>query len=225
MFRSSVAAFRGLAIVLALVLGLSAAPQAFAAQGDPDEIPEGLIAGSSVTYVNEEQDFSTLLFNVLAFEDEGAAATGLDFIVDATTASLDDVAVSGEEDGTPAAELEVTELTDVEGLDELGDEARAYEIPFGEGVNVAILLVRDGLNVHYWSYITTDLSSLDGSEATPAATPTAEALIDVLLGIATPWFEDGIDPDAELIDQLPTIDELPDGYTESDRQESIDLGV
>ena len=224
MSQSSVAALRSLAIVLVMVLGLSAASPAFASQADPDDVPEGIVAGSSVSYTNEEAGFATLLFNVFAFEDEETATAGLQTIFEATTASLDDVTGPGGDGGTPAA-LELTDLSEIEGLDELGDEARAYLLPFGDGVTFVNLLVRDGVNVHYWSYITTDLSSLDGSVATPMATPTTEESADVLLGIAIPWFADGIDRDAELIDQLPTIDDLPAGYTEADRQESLDLGV
>jgi hypothetical protein len=223
MFHSSIVALRGLAIVLALVLGLSTAPQVFAAQSDQDENPEGLVAASSVTYVNEEPGFSLLQLNVFAFEDEDAASAGLDFIVDATTASLVEGAGLDEDNGTPAANPQVRDITGVEGLDELGDEARAYELPVGEGVSFVNLVVRDGSNVHYWLYSSTDLSFVVGSEATPVATPSAQAPVDVLLDIAIPWFADGIKRDGELIDQLPTLDELPEGFTEADREESIDI--
>lgn len=223
MFGTTVIWLRGIAVALALVIGLSAAPKAFATQ-DTVEPPEGLTGGSSITYTGEDGS-TTLILSAFSFEDEGAASNGIQELVDATTSSFDDLAAGTGHSGTPAAAPEATQLTDLEGLDELGDEARAYEVPLGDGLSFSSLFVRDGSNVHYWAYIAADFGSFDGSVATPEATPEGEAPIDVLLGIATPWFADGPDQDVALIDQLPGADDVPAGYTETDRQESLDLGA
>ncbi len=223
MFGKTAIWLRGIAVALALVIGLSAAPQAFAAQ-DAIAPPAGLTGGSSITYTGED-GYTTLILSVFSFEDEDAASNGIQELVDATTSSLDSLAADASDSGTPAAAPEATELTDLQGLDELGDEARAFDIPLGEGLSFINLYVRDGSNVHYWAYIAADFGSLDGSDSTPEATPTGEAPIDVLLGIATPWFADGPDQDAALIDQLPGADDVPAGFTETDRQESLDLGA
>lgn len=222
MLRPSGAALRGIVLVVALLLGLSAAPPTFAAQGATDQLPDGLVDGAYVTYTNED-DFSSISLSVFAFEDaESAETTGLDAIVEATSFSLNDGAPPAD-DSTPVADLDAMESTGIDGLEELGDEAVAYEIPFGEGVSLTNLLVRDGANVHLLSYVAIDLGSLEESGTTPEVTDDAVVPIDVLAGIAGPWFEDGIDRDAELIDQIPTVDLLPDGYTETDRQESLEL--
>ena len=223
MFGHTAIWLRGIAVALALVIGLSAAPRAFAAQ---DELapPEGLTGGSSITY-SDEDGSTTLILSAFSFEDENTASNGFQEIIDATTSSFDDLAAGTGDGGTPAAGSAVTELTDLEGLNDLGDEARAYEVPPSEGISFSVLFVRDGSNVHFWGYLTADFSSFDGSVATPAATPGAEAPVDILLGIATPWFADGPDQDAPLIDQLPGADVVPAGFTETDREESLDLSA
>ena len=223
MFGKTAIWLRGIVVALALVIGLSAAPQVFAAQ-DAIAPPEGLTDGSSITYTGED-GYTTLILSVFSFEDEDAASNGLQELVDATTSSLEGLGAGAADSGTPAATPEATELTDVEGLDDLGDEARAFDVSLGEGLSFINLYVRDGSNVHYWAYIAADLGSLGVADATPEATPTAGEPIDVLLGIATPWFADGPDIDAALIDQLPGADDVPAGFTETDRQESLDLGA
>ena len=51
---------------------------------------------------------------------------------------------------------------------------------------------------------------------------------DPLLGlvalteIGDDWFGGDKPDDGELIDQLPTVDQLPDGYSEDERSESLD---
>lgn len=223
MFGKTAIALRGIAVALALVIGLSTAPQAFSAQ-ETSEPPEGLTDGSSIQYTGGDGSI-TLILSVFSFEDDDAASSGLHELIDATSSSVGALAGDSGDSGTPAAAPDITELTDLEGLDDLGDEARAFEVPFGEGVSFINLYVRDGSNIHYWAYIAADLGAFGGSETTPEATPTGEAPVDVLLGIATPWFADGIDRDAALIDQLPGADDVPAGFTESGRQESLDLGA
>lgn len=228
MFNNPVVVSRRIVMALALLMGVSVAPQAFAAQSGPAEIPAGLTSGAQVSYTNEA-DLSTLVFTVFSFGDEAAAKAGLDQLAELATTSLESAAEPVGAGGTPEAAPKVTELTDVQGLNELGDEARAYDVPFGEGVSLVTLLVRDGANIHYWAYVITDLGSFDATASTPAATPAAtpagEAPIDVLVGIATPWFDSGINREGALIDQLPGQNDVPAGYTEVDRQESLDLGA
>ncbi len=223
MVSNAAIALRAIAVVLAVVIGLSAAPQAFAAQGTGDQ-PEGVTDASAITFAGEDGS-TTLILAVLSFEDDDAASNGLQELIDATITSFNADAADAGDSGTPAAGSEAIELTDLEGLDDLGDEARMFDVPFGEGVSFINLYLRDGTNVHYWAYVAADLGALDGSEATPEATPAGEAPVDVLLGIATPWFVDGIDRDAALIDQLPGTDDVPAGFTEIERQESLDLDL
>lgn len=215
MTRLSLLPVRLLAVALALVLATVAAPRAFAQ--DAPQLPDGVTAGATASFTNDT-DFSQLSFTVLQFEDDDAAEAGFDAVVSLSEdsfASLGDLTGSG----TPAAAPEITEVTDIEGLDDIGDQRRLTQVTITDGIDVTQLYVRDGDSVQYWASISTDLSGLTGEATTPVASPAAGSPAELLVGIAGPWFDGGFADDAPLTEQLPSQDVVPAGFTETSRQE------
>ncbi|HEV2528045.1 MAG TPA: acid shock protein [Thermomicrobiales bacterium] len=215
MFGRSTAAVRVLAIAVAMALGLSSVATAFAQ--DTTAPPEGLVDGAQATYATEDS-LSQLIFSVFQFEDEAAAEAGLDAVLEVASASL----------GDTGAAAEPTELTDVEGLDEIGDRASAYDLEIAEGVNVTYIVILDGVYIHYWAFVGADLDALGLStpeaDAPPdlAATPGAGGdPVDVLVDIASSVLGEGAPEGAALGDLLPTDEDVPAGYTENSRSESL----
>lgn len=214
MFGRTTTALRGVAVAAAVALGVSTTAPAFAQDVAP---PEGLVDGAQATFASED-NLSQYIFSVFQFEDEAQAEAGLDAVIDVASQSL------GEAD---AAE-EPTELTDVEGLDQLGDQATAYSLQFAEGVDLTYIVVLDGVYIHYWASVGADLSDITGSTPEADATATADstpgaggAPVDELVSIATAVIGEGAPESAALGDLLPTVEDLPEGYTEVSRTESL----
>ena len=137
--------------MLALVIGLVGSLQA-SAQIDEDDVPDGALDGAAVSYSSETGDdplAPIFSFSVFAFEDDDAASESLDAFMGQL---VDDVAAAVETDETMAgAELIEVDEGDVDGLDDLGDEAVAYRVTFGEEVGnlgISLLGIRDGDRLH-----------------------------------------------------------------------------
>lgn len=206
---------------LALLLSLGVTLQG-AAQSDDDDIPEGVTDAASISYVLESGDDPLAPiygFMIFSFVDDDAASTAMD--------AVPDEFIGMDETGSELIEIDTDEI---DGLDDLGDEARAYRIDFGDevgGLDFSILSVRDGSNLHVWTSIVLDFSFAledDAAAADDDAAEPADPLFGAtdLVEIAADWF-DGDKPDrGDLIDQLPTVDQLPDGYVEGDRAENLD---
>lgn len=216
------------AICLGLVGGLPAAAQ-FTDSG----VPEGAIDGASISYLEESGEDPLApyySFEVFTFEDDDAATAALADLPQQLSEQIS-AGTDASDPTTGDAELVEVDAADVEGLDGLGDEARAYELSFGEDLGnsaFSLLTVRDGANVHLWLSFVLDFSAVLGDSGTPAATPAATPTVDAGQGVADlvkigdAWFNGDKPDDGDLIDQLPTIDQLPDGYTEADRYENLD---
>jgi hypothetical protein len=213
--------------VLALVVALIGTV-AVSAQDEPlTGIPEGATDGASISYMSENEDdplAPVLTFAMFSFEDDEAAEEGFEDYVEQFETAMAETAAEESENGLV---VELVEMggDELDGLDELGDERMAWRIDYvGEdvaGFSFGILMVRDGETVQAWSRIIFDLSVLMGGEATAEPVGANDA-INFLVGFATDWFDGGMPDDGDLIDRLPTIDDLPAGYAETERAEGLD---
>ena len=234
--------FRVAAMAVALVFGLSAAGQTFA-QGSIPGAPAGLQDGAQATYTNQS-DGSILVLTDFRFQDEQSATDGVDAITtlfeqqlssslsgsgmspsattsEATAEASDIPSDSGAGAEATAAATPV-EIENAKGLDNVGDEAHAYQLDVAKGIEIYYLVIRDSTDVHLWAYVSADLGSLGGGEATAAATagPNGSAL-DVLTGIASDWFSDGSHASDSPADALPSQDALPQGFSLTDQTDSL----
>jgi hypothetical protein len=211
--------FGWLVAVLALVLALGGTARV-AAQ-DESEIPEGATDGATIAFSPasiEDAQAPIYSFGVFTFEDDDAAEAGLDDYVQ----QFQDNFAADEE-----TSAEITELDgdDVDGLDDLGDEAHAYIVDTSAdeelaGTSVGLLAVRDGAQFQVWLGVVLDFSAFTG-DAT-AEPVDARAGIDALLEIAPDWFGGDRPDDGDLVEQLPGLDQLPDGYEETARAEGLE---
>ena len=223
---------RVLLMAVALALGFSGAFRA-SAQIAESGVPAGATDGASIAYLDAsgEDEFAPVYsLSVFTFDDEAAAAD----VMERVPRDYSDLLAAGLDPENPMgdAELVPVDSADLAGIGNLGDDARAYRVRLGDdtgGLSLSLLTIRDGANVHLWLSFVLDFGALPGDQGTPAATPAAtpatadanEGLAD-LVGIGDAWFN-GDKPDGgNLIDQLPAVDHLPDGYTEVDRYENLD---
>jgi hypothetical protein len=213
--------------VLALVVAV-AGTATVSAQDDPlTGVPEGATDGASITYMSENEDdplAPILTFGMFSFEDDEAAEEGYAAYVEQFETAMAEAAAEESEDGVV---VELVEMggDELDGLDDLGDERKAWRIDYvGEdaaGFSFGILMVRDGETVQAWSGIIFDLSALMGGEATAEPVGANDA-INFLVEFGTDWFDGGMPDDGDLIDRLPTVDDLPAGYAETERAEGLD---
>ena len=221
---------RMLLVTLALVLGLAGALPA-SAQFSETGVPDDAVDGAAVTWQQDSGDdrtAPTFSFLVFAFVDDAAAAKAQDdlpgHLAHVTGPGLD-IAF-----GDPS-DLDEVDSAVLAGLDGVGEDARAYQEQFDGGLgnsSIDLLTIRDGANLHVWVSFLLDVGGLlvdaGVDVGIPVVTPAAnggQGLAD-LVGIAGAWSRSDRPDGGDLIDQLPTADQLPDGYGESGRYENLD---
>ncbi|HEV2528044.1 MAG TPA: hypothetical protein VGT61_06345 [Thermomicrobiales bacterium] len=214
--------FGWLAAVMVLLLAAGTPLSTAAQDADMAAIPEGATDGALVSYMpsdDEDSQAPVYAFTVFSFEDDAAAESAFDTYIEEFEASLATDA---------AAEVTVVEVTgdEAEGLDDLGDQRAAFRVEAtGDalaGFGFGVLLVREGDALHVWTALVFDLSGLTGESEATAASVDPNASLDALLAIAPDWFDGDQSRDGALIDQLPGLDALPDGYEEVQRAEGLD---
>ncbi|HEV2528042.1 MAG TPA: hypothetical protein VGT61_06335 [Thermomicrobiales bacterium] len=147
-------------------------------------------------------------FTVLVFDTPEQATDSFRLITDRASGFAEAA------DATPeavASTLGTIDRTDVE----IGDEAVMYYQPDETGsAGIAILFVLDDTAVHQWSILPVPLQE-NALLVDPATLPEA------LLAVAEPWFE--ADPaEGEVLDLLPGLEQVPEGYTVLQESEGID---
>ena len=225
--------WRAFVAMIAVSLGLAGTIQV-SAQISDSGVPAGAIDGAAISYQPAEVSFDALTatyFNplVFTFEDDDAATMAQD----ALPRQIADVVSGGlEDDAADQPGLVEVNGADLDGLDGIGDDARAYEQRFAEGPggsSIGLLTVREGANVFIWVAFALDFGAVLGDEGTPSATlastPASGSVgqgVAVLVEIADTWFNGDKPAEGALIDQLPTVDQLPEGYVATERYENLD---
>ena len=205
---------RGLAIVVALLLGLSTTLTSTAASQSEAIVPPGTVDAAARAFANlDDPNAIAYTFNVYTFETEDDAQNAADLeeqlLIRSASAGPDDVL------GTPVA----SDLSEDMISDELlatVDSAVSYTSNSQIGNTssaITILIIRQSTNLYAWTAITYEAAG------TPEATPATDAVS--LDDLAVEWFAEDHTGGA-LIDTLPTIDLFPDGYTEFLTAENID---
>lgn len=228
MRKRSVVTLRLAAVVLSLAFALAALPRAMSAQGATGlQVPNDVQDGAEISYSNDS--FGFLDFAVFQYKDDKTAEKGQGELLDLIGSSFDQQIAADAGDtsgGTPPAVTKPTEITDVKALKGLGDETHAYKVDFSqEGVTATVyyVLVRDGAKLHL--YLTLDfggdlLAQLQSADPSAAASASGSNF-DTLTRITHEWFTNGFDEHADLVDQLPGQDQVPDGYTEDSRATNL----
>ena len=225
--------WRAFVVMIAVSLGLTGTIQA-SAQISDSGVPAGAIDGAAISYQPAEVSFdapTATYFNLLVFTfaDDDAATTAQD----ALPQQIADVVSGGvEHDAADRPGLVQVNGADLDGLDGIGEDARAYEQRFDEGSggsSIGLLTVREGANVFIWVAFALDFGAVLGDEGTPTVTPSSTPTsagagqgVTDLVEIADTWFNGDKPEGGALIDQLPTVDQLPEGYVATERYENLD---
>ncbi len=211
--------------VLALVIALGGTARVAAQDVELTGIPDGATDGASIGYMSDDEDnpyAPILTLGVFAFDDEDAAEDGYADYIAQFEAAMEEAT----SDADVETDLVPLDGNDIDGLDGLGDERVAYRMDYvGEdvgGFSFGILIVRDGETVHYWSGMIFDFAALLADEGPIESPVEANDAITFLVELGSPWFDGDMPTDGDLIERLPSLDELPDGYAESERAEGLD---
>ena len=206
---------RGLAIAVALLLGLTTNLSSTSAASQSEAIvPPGTVDAAARAIANlDDQAATAYSFNVYTFEtgDDAQSAADLEeqLLIRAASAGPNEVL------GTPVAG-DITEDTVSDELLGSVDSAVSYTttVEIGDTSSLVIsMVIRQDTNVYLWTAIGS------GSTGTPVATLATDA--PVLEDLAVDWFAEDHTGGA-LIDTLPTVDLFPEGYTEFLTAENID---
>lgn len=232
---------RAVVLTVVLTFGLSGVPRA-SAQISDSGVPAGATDAAALSFTPDGDGVTDPIYTfiVFAFDDEDTATQRFgtlpgdverSFAEDgAADDDAGDEATPATPDGAPET-IHLVELTGDEfsGLDDLGDEAQAFDLvypdpeEFGGGITATLLLVRDGDRIHLWTSLVIDYGQFGATDETATPTPVdpSAAAADGLAGVAGAWFGGDKPDDGALVDQLPQLDDLPAGYAETDRAENL----
>ncbi len=214
--------FGWVAAVLALLLAVGMPLNAVAQDAEFSGIPDGASDGALISFTpgaDSDPQAPIYAFTIFSFEDDGAAESAFDSYIAEFEASL-------ETDDVDSVRLVEVTGDDAEGLDEFGDQRVAFRVETAgdalSGFGFGILLVREGDTLHAWTSLVLDLSGLSGDTDATATTLDPNAPVDALLSVAMDWFDGDRPEDGALIERLPGLEQLPDGYEEVQRAVGLD---
>lgn len=229
---------RAVVLTVVLTFGLAGVLRV-SAQISESGVPEGATDAAALSFTPDGDVVTDPIYTfiVFTFDDDDTASQRFETLPgDIEQSFAEDEAAdddAGDDEATPDAtgdDLETIHLVELSGdefagLDDLGDEARAFDLvypdpeEFGGGLTATLLIVRDGDRIHLWTSLVLDFGLFDETATPTPIDPRAAA--DGLASVAGAWFGGDKPDDGALVDQLPQLDDLPAGYTETDRAENL----